>query len=91
MHLQKPRAHDLVGGYRAPLLESGAMSSKTDYHLSRIEALLRALSKEVWTLRVARMRLANGEETDAHLNDEDAITNRRALLKAVKKASHMRS
>lgn len=65
------------------------MTSKTDQHLSRIEGLLRTLSKEVWNLRVARRRLAHGEETDAELNDEDAIANRRALLTAVRKSGRM--
>lgn len=65
------------------------MTRKVELHLSRIEELLRDLSKEVWNLRVSRARLANGEETDTDLNDQDAIANRRALSKALKKAGLM--
>jgi hypothetical protein len=63
------------------------MKKKTSNQLSRIEELLRALSREVWKLQVARKRLADGEEIDEDLNDESAIKNRPALSKALRKAT----
>ncbi len=63
------------------------MKKKTSNQLSRIEVLLRQLSRTVWKLHVTRKRLANGEEIDEDLNDEMAIKNRPALSKALRKAA----
>ncbi len=63
------------------------MKKKTSDQLSRIEDILRQLSREVWKLQVTRMRLANDEEIDEDLNDETAIKNRSALSKALRKAA----
>jgi hypothetical protein len=60
---------------------------KTSNQLSRIEEMLRHLSREVWKLQVAHKRLANGEEIDEDLNDDTAIKNRPALSRAFRKAA----
>ena len=63
------------------------MKKKTSNQLSRIEELLRQVSRKVWKLQVTRKRLANGEETDEDLNDDTAIKNRRALSTTIRKAT----
>ena len=63
------------------------MKKATSNQLSRIEEILRQLSREVWKLQVMRKRLTDGEEIDEDLNDEIAIKNRPALSKAWRKAA----
>ncbi|MCC2643027.1 MAG: hypothetical protein K0S45_3440 [Nitrospira sp.] len=55
--------------------------------LSRIEEILRQLSREVWKVQVTRKRVADGEEIDEDLNDDTAIKNRPALSRALRKAA----
>ena len=63
------------------------MKKKTSDQLSRIEELLRKLSREVWTVQLIHKRLSDGDEIDEDLNDETAIKNRPALSKALRKAA----
>ena len=63
------------------------MKKATSNQLSRIEEILRHLSREVWKLQVTRQRLTDGEEMDEDLNDESAIKNRPTLSKALRKAA----
>jgi hypothetical protein len=63
------------------------MKKATSNQLSRIEEILRQLSREVWKLQVTRKRLTDGEEIDEDLNDETAIINRPGLSKAFRKAA----
>ena len=63
------------------------MKKTTSNQLSRIEEILRHLSREVWKLQVTRQRLTDGEEMDEDLNDESAIKNRPTLSKALRKAA----
>ena len=63
------------------------MMKKASNQLSRIEEILRQLSREVWKLQVTRKRLTDGEEIDEDLNDEMAIKNPPALSKALRKAA----
>ena len=63
------------------------MKKKASNQLSRIEEILRQLSREVRKLQVTRKRLTDGEEIDEDLNDEMAIKNPPALSKAFRKAA----
>ena len=63
------------------------MKKATSNQLSRIEEIIRQLSREVWKLQVTRKRLLDGEEIDEDLNDETAIKNRPGLSRAFRKAA----